>query len=201
MLENFGWGNYSPGVSFMLMPGYADLLRLQAIEFNDQIRRSQYSFNIINNELSVFPLPTENYTLYFEYIKKSDRSNPIGKVGTTSTSGMITDMSNVPYNKIEFNKINDVGRQWIFKYTLALAKEMLGNIRSKYSSIPIPNADVTLNGADLLSQSAEEKSQLMDKLHEHLDQMSKRNLLEKKKEESEFLQEQLNKNPLKIYIG
>ncbi|HCT53581.1 MAG TPA: hypothetical protein DF712_14100 [Balneola sp.] len=201
MLENFGWGNYSPGVSFMLMPVYADLLRLQAIEFNDQIRRSQYSFNIINNELSVFPLPTENYTLYFEYIKKSDRSNPIGKVGTTSTSGMITDMSNVPYNKIEFNKINDVGRQWIFKYTLALAKEMLGNIRSKYSSIPIPNADVTLNGADLLSQSAEEKSQLMDKLHEHLDQMSKRNLLEKKKEESEFLQEQLNKNPLKIYIG
>jgi hypothetical protein len=78
---------------------------------------------------------------------------------------------------------------------------MLGNVRSKYSSIPIPNADITLNGADLLSQAETEKDALLTELKEHLDSMSKRNLLERKSEESEFLQEQLNKSPLNIYIG
>jgi len=201
MLDAFGWGNYSPGVSFMMMPMHADLLRLQAIEFNDIIRKSQYSFQLINNKLTLFPLPVNDYNLYFEYIVKSDRSNPIKATNTTSTDGVITDYSNVPYDRIEYTKINDVGRQWIFKYTLALAKEMLGNIRSKYGTIPIPNAEISLNGADLLSQASTELESLMTELREHLDSMSKRNLLERKKEESEFLQEQLNKSPLKIYTG
>lgn len=201
MLDNFGWGAYSPAISFILQPMYSDLLRMQAIEFNDTFRKSTYSFTLINNQLKIFPIPTSDYNLYFEYIIKSDRSNPIKATNTTSTDGVITDFSNVPYNKIEFVKINDVGRQWIFKYTLALTKEMLGNVRSKYSSIPIPNAEITLNGADLLSQASEEKTALIEELREHLDSMSKRNLLERKKEESEFLQEQLNKSPLNIYIG
>lgn len=201
MLDAFGWGNYSPGVSFMMMPAYADLLRLQAIEFNDQIRKSGYSFQLINNKLTIFPLPTSDYNLYFEYIVKSDRSNPIKATNTTSTDGVITDYSNVPYDKIQFSKINDVGRQWIFKYAGACAKEMLGNIRSKYASIPIPNAEISLNGGDLLAQASQEKETLMTELREHLESMSKRNLLERKKEESEFLQEQLNKSPLNIYIG
>ena len=68
-MEAFGFGNYSPGVNFMLMPMYFDLLKIQAIELNDQIRKSAYSFEVINNDqLKIFPIPNRDYTLYFDYI-------------------------------------------------------------------------------------------------------------------------------------
>ena len=151
MLETFGWGNYSPGVSFMMMPIYGDILRLQAIEFNDQIRKSAYTFELIHNKIKFFPIPNgANFTkVWFNYIKKSDRSNPL-----KGATGTVSDYSNVPYNNVIYSNVNDVGKQWIRKYTLALAKEMLGYIRGKYSALPVPNAEVTLNGADLIKRNS-----------------------------------------------
>ena len=198
MLDTFGWGNYSPGVSFMMMPIYADTLRMQAIEFNDQIRKSAYSFQLINDRIKFFPIPDGgNFEkVWFQYILKSDRSNPLkGKTGTVS------DFSNVPYQNVTYTNINVVGKQWIRRYTLALAKEMLGFIRGKYSSIPIPNADVTLNGSDLLSAGQTEKEGLITELKEILDTMSRQMQLERKAAEAQSLQDQFNKIPLKIYIG
>ena len=198
MMDAFGWGNYSPGVSFMMMPAYADVLRLQGIEFNDQIRKSAYSFELSNNRLKVFPLPTgANFTkIFFSYIKKDDRSNPL-----KTPHGAISDYSNVPYENMVYNRINDVGRQWIRKYALALAKEMLGYIRSKYSAIPIPNAEITLNGADLVSAGQTEKTDLITELKEILDTMSRQSQLERKQAEADAMQQQMNKVPLKIYVG
>jgi hypothetical protein len=198
MMETFGFGGMSPGVSFMMMPLYADMLRLQAIEFNDQIRRSAYSFEVSNNRIKFFPIPTgENFTkVYFEYILKSDRSNPL-----KSNIGSISDFSNVPYNNVIYKNVNDVGKQWMRKYALALAKEMLGFIRGKYSSIPIPNAEVTLNGSDLLSAGQTEKEALITELKDTLDTMSRQAQLERKQAESDALLQQMNKIPLKIYIG
>jgi len=198
MLEGFGWGNYSPGVSFMMMPMNADLLRLQAIEFNDQIRKSAYTFELVNNRIKFFPIPNgANYTkVYFEYIKKADRSNPLkGDIDTVS------DFSNIPYQNITYSLINAVGKQWIRRYTLALCKEMLGYVRGKYSGIPIPNAEVTLNGSDLISAGQTEKEGLITELKEILDTMSRQAQLERKQAESDSLQQQMNKIPLKIYIG
>ncbi len=198
MLDSFGWGNYSPGVSFMMMPTYADVLRLQGIEFNDQIRKSAYSFQLINDRLRVYPLPSgDNFTvIHFDYILKSDRSNPL-----KGSTGTISDYSNVPYQDIIYSNINSVGKQWIRKYSLALAKEMLGYIRGKYSAIPIPNADVTLNGADLTSAAQTEKEGLITELKEILDSMSRQAQLERKQAEADALQQQMNKIPLKIYVG
>ena len=198
MLDSFGMGNYSPGVSFMMMPVYADVLRLQGIEFNDQIRKSSYSFQILNNRIKIFPIPDgSSFTkIFFEYIKKADRSEPLkGKTGT------ISDFSNVPYDNMVYTDINDVGKQWIRKYALALAKELLGYIRGKYSGIPIPNAEVTLNGSDLLSAGQTEKEGLITELKEILDSMSRQAQLERKQAESDALQMQMNKIPLKIYVG
>jgi len=198
MMETFGFGSMSPGVSFMMMPMYADMLRLQAIEFNDHIRKSAYSFELINNRIKFFPIPNgANFTkVHFQYIKKSDRSNPLkGEIGT------ISDFSNVPYDNVVYSNINDVGKQWIRKYALALAKEMLGFIRGKYSSLPIPNAEVTLNGSDLLSAGQAEKEALLTEIKETLDTMSRQSQLERKQAESDAMQQQMNKIPLKIYIG
>ena len=198
MMDTFGFGGMSPGISFMMMPLYADMLRLQAIEFNDQIRRSAYSFEMSNNRIKFFPIPNgSNFTkVYFQYIKKADRSNPL-----KSNIGSISDFSNVPYNNIIYRNINDVGKQWIRKYALALSKEMLGFIRGKYSAIPIPNAEVTLNGSDLLSAGQTEKEALITELKDTLDTMSRQSQLERKQAESDALQQQMNKIPLKIYIG
>lgn len=198
MLDSFGFGNYSPGVSFMMMPIYADMLRLQAIEFNDQVRRSAYSFQITNDRLRIFPIPGDtNITkVHFEYILKSDRSNPL-----KGNTGTISDFSNVPYNNVVFENINDVGRQWIRRYTVALAKEMLGLIRSKYSALPIPNSEITLNGSDLISAAQTEKEGLITELKETLDTMSRQAQLERKQAESDALQAQINKIPLLIYMA
>jgi hypothetical protein len=197
MLDSFGWGNNSPAVQFMMMPMYADLLKVQAIEFNDQIRKSAYSFELRNNKLRIFPNPTSTYTLHFDYIVKKDRNNTLQ--GTSD--GVITDFSNAPFNNMAFANINEVGKQWIKKYGLALCKELLGTIRSKYASLPIPGAETTLDGDTLRTEAATEKETLVTQLREMLEQMSRKALLEADKDEAEFLNEKLNKVPIPIFIG
>ena len=197
MLDSFGWGNNSPAISFMMMPMYADILKIQAIEFNDQIRKSAYSFELVNNNLRIFPKPETDYKLHFKYILKEDRSTTLQ--GTTNA--VVSDFSNAPYDNMAFVHINDVGKQWIKKYALALCKELLGTIRSKYASMPIPNAETTLDGDTLRTEAATEKELLVTQLREMLEQTSRRALLEADKDEAQHLQEKLNKVPYPIYTG
>ena len=198
MLDNFGFGGFSPGVSFMMMPLYYDLARFQAIEFNDQIRKSGYSFQLVNDRLRVYPIPNgSNFTkIHFDYILKSDRSNALkGKTGTVS------DFSNVPYENVTYANINAVGKQWIRRYTLALSKELLGIIRSKYQTMPIPNGEVTMDGEGLKAEGREEKQLLLDELKEFLDSVTLTERARAEQEQAESQQQVLNKSPLKIYLG
>ena len=199
-VEGFGFGNYSPAVSFVLMPVFEDLLRMQAIEINDQIRKSSYSFTLTNNKLRIFPIPKSNTRLYFDYVLTSERNNAL-ITEYSGSSSVVSDYSNVPYNNMEYQFINDVGKQWIRKYGLALCKELLGNIRSKFSSIPIPNSELNMDGETLRSEAATEKESLVAELRETLEAMSRKTLMEADSEESERLQEKLNKVPLALYIG
>jgi hypothetical protein len=195
MMDTFGWGNYSPGVSFMMQPLYDDLLRLQAIEFNDMVRKSQYGFDIQNNRIRLFPVPEHAYTVHFHYILESDRSNSV------VANSVVSDYSNVPFDRITYSRINHVGKRWIQKYALALAKEMLGAVRAKFSSVPIPNSEITLDGADLRSEAASEKEILISELRENLEATSRKALLQAQQEESEAMEQTLNRVPRAIYIG
>jgi len=198
MMQTFGWGNYSPGVSFMMQPMFDDLLRLQAIEFNDYIRKSSFGFHVDGQRIRLFPKPTTGDTgakVWFDYTLDSEVNSPI------ANSNVVSDLSNAPFGRLEYNKINSAGKQWIARYTLALAKEMLGAVRAKFSSIPIPGADVTLDGADLRNEASAEKETLLTQLTEMLESTSRRALMEARKEESEFLEETLNRVPRPIYIG
>ena len=202
MLDGFGFGSYSPAITFVLHPMYADLLRIQAIEFNDQIRKSAYSFEIRNNQMRIFPIPTQSGSVWIEYIKTEDRDNPLRtRHGGSSDDTIVSDYSNVNYDFMVYSNINDVGKQWIRKYTLALSKELLGIIRSKYGNIPIPNAEVSLDGDTLRAEATAEKEQLIEQLRENLEQTSRKALMEAQKDESDFEQETLNKVPYPIYIG
>ena len=176
-MQTFGFGNYSPGVNFMLMPMYFDILKLQAIELNDHIRKSGYHFEIVSDRyLKLFPIPTSDYTLHFEYLDTSLGETAAGETdlsltatGDSASLSRITDMSNVPYTNPTYKHINQPGKQWIRKYTLALAKEMLGGIRGKYQSLPIPGDSTTLDYQRLLSEAIEEKTKLIEQLREDLD--------------------------------
>ena len=200
MVEGFGFGNYSPAVSFTMMPIFEDLLRVQAIEMNDSIRKSAYSFTLVNNKLRIFPDPDADKTVYFDYVNTSDRDNAL-LTEYSGSANVISDFSNVPYDNMQYQFINDVGRQWIRKYGLALSKELLGIVRGKYGTIPIPNSDTSLDGDTLRAEASAEKETLITQLREMLEQTSRKAMLEADKDEAEFLQEKLNKVPYPIYIG
>jgi hypothetical protein len=200
LLDEMGFGSYSPAAQFLLMPLYEDALRIQAIELNDHIRKSHHSFNIVNNTIEVFPLPKEGYgptRLYFDYMSRDSFEHD----SQTIQSESLSDYSDIPYDFIQYGNINDVGKQWIRKYTLALSKELLGAIREKYSSIPIPDAEISLDGAALRAEAQVEKDMLITQLRENLDEMSRKNVMENKAHESDHQQDMLRKVPLKIYVG
>ena len=203
LMDSFGWGNYSPAINFLLMPINYDLQVMQAIEFNDQIRKSQYTFELINNNLRIFPFPSYNdmggtteHRLWFQYILTSDRQNPY-RDGTNK----VTNVAEVPFENPNYNDINSIGRQWIFEYTLSIAKEMLGYIRGKYGTIPIPDANVTLNQSDLISSATADKNALIERLRAYFDETSRDKLLERRSLEGDYLQKELNKVPYTIYIA
>ena len=200
MLDSFGWGNMTPAVQFMMMPVYADLLRVQAIEFNDQVRKSGHTFELVNNKVRIFPNPTENYKLHFQYYLKEDKDTPFQDPNGLGI-GTVSDSSNIPYQNMSYNSINDVGRTWIRKYGLALSKELLGIIRSKYGSIPIPNAETNLDGDTLRSEASAEKEALISQLREDLEASSRKIMMENDSEEATRLQEKLQKVPLPIFVG
>ena len=202
LIDEFGFGSYSPAAQFVLMPVFEDLLRIQHIEFNDQIRKSAHTFNIIDNKLTIFPRPTATTIstkpdIYIDYfVRKDFIAN-----STSVKSNVVSDFSNAGYDFIQYTTINDVGKQWIRKYTLALVKELLGAIREKYSTIPIPGSEISLDGAALRSEAQTEKELLMTQLRETLEELSRKVQFENKANEAKQQQEMLQKVPLAIYIG
>ena len=205
LMDAFDFGSYSPGVNFLLMPISYDILKVQAIEFNDQVRKSAYSFEIVNNHLKLFPVPTRSGVIWFEYYKVvekqalSDNGNTAG--GAAGGSGPISNISNVPYNNPTYADINAIGRQWIYRYTLALAKELLAYVRGKYTTVPVPGSEATLNQQDLLADARSEKIALIENLRAILDGTSKVAQLERKSQEAGYLSDVLKEVPMVIYVG
>lgn len=197
LMNAFDFGTYSPGINFLLMPVYYDILKLQAIEFNDHVRKSAYSFELQNNQLRIFPVPKQAHHLIFQYYKVADKINPI----RDSATNLITNVAEVPYQNPVYNHINSVGRQWIFQYTLALVKMNLAYVRGKYGTVPIPGSEVTLNQSDLLTDGRQEREYLLTQLREMLDQTSRQAQLDRRRQETENLNTTLNSVPCLIYIG
>lgn len=190
-------GEFPMLAQYMMTPVFDSLLRAQAIEFNEQIKRSAHSFNIVNNKLQIFPVPTRNEKLWFEYFVRDE----FIQNSTNVTPDVVSDYSNVGYDFIQYSKINDVGRQWIRKYSLALAKELLGAVREKYNTIPIPGSEVSLDGAALRAEGQSEQEKLMEQLRENLEELSRKSQFESRNDQANQQQEMLRKVPLNIYIG
>ena len=202
LLETFGFGQFSPGINFLLMPIYFDVQKLQAIELNDQIRKSAFSFDLVNNNLRIFPIPNMDGLLFFHYIKRDERNDVTSATPNydSGSSTLVTNVSNVPYANPVYGDVNSIGRQWIRQYALAEVKETLAYVRKKYASIPIPGAEVTLNGDDLLTDARAEKAALLEQLRAMLDVASRKTQLENQAAEADSIQKTLTNVALPIYI-
>jgi hypothetical protein len=197
LIDEFGFGSFSPAAQFILMPIYEDLLRIQQIEFNDQFRKSAHTFNIVNNKLQIFPIPETDKRINFEYqVVKNRRED-----STIILPNVVSDYSNIGYNFAQYSNINDVGKQWIRKYALALAKEMLGAVREKYNTVPIPGSEVSLDGAALRAEAQTEKDNLIEQLRENLNEVSKKTRMENEAAMVDQQQTVMQKVPLAIYVG
>jgi hypothetical protein len=207
-LYGFGYGY----ANYLMMPTSFTMQNIQAIEMQNQVTLSNYTFNIVNNILSVFPVPGTGFAggdfdggedlwygqyLVFDFIKIQDRIDAAFADGTNK----ISNTSNVPYVNPVYSNINSIGRSWIFEYALAKAKEVLGLVRNKYSTIPIPGSEVTLNGNELVSSATAEKEALILRLREYFNETSRQALLERRQAESVARQAELNQVPMTIFIG
>ena len=200
--ENFGWSSYSPGLNFTLFPVYWDIQRIQEIEMSNTVRRSWFSFEVTNNKLTILPKPeTNDMIIWIKYSKKSDFADPTKNSPYGNNQTLVTNPSNVPYGTITYLQINQPGKQWIFEYTLALASELLGLIRGKYTQVPAPGSEVTLNGADLISKGQAQQQALRERLRQDFEDMSRRAQLERKQSENQSISSTLSEVPMMVYLG
>jgi hypothetical protein len=184
---------------FLMYPTSLLIQTTQAVEMQNQVSLADYSFELINNRLRIFPIPPEDgHRIWFQYISLEERFAS----AITQTPGSVTNPSNVGFTNPVYSQINSIGRQWIFEYTLALCKEMLGYVRGKYqNTIPIPNREIALNSGDLITAATAEKTALVDRLRGYFDETSRQALLQRKQAESDAAMSELGKSPMQIYIG
>jgi len=184
---------------FLMYPTSLLIQTTQAVEMQNQVALSAYSFELINNKLRIFPIPPhDGGRVWFQYIIIDERLN--GIIG--QSPGAVTNPSNANFANPTYSQINSIGRQWIFEYTLSLCKEMLGYVRGKYqNTIPIPGREISLNSGDLVSAATAEKTSLIERLRTYLDETSRQSLLARKQAESDSTMNELGKSPMTIFIG
>jgi hypothetical protein len=183
---------------FLMYPTSLLLQSAQAVEMQNEISLAGYSFELVNNKLRIFPIPPHDGDhIWFQYLSIEERANSV----ISQTPGVVTNVSNAGYSNPTYTQINSIGRQWIFEYTLALCKEMLGYVRGKYSTVPIPNRDISLNQSDLITAATAEKTALVERLRGYLDETSRQALLARRQAESDSAMSELGKSPMTIFIG
>lgn len=195
MATNFNYESYVNSSIFYVLPVFEDVLRRGMLETAFRVRRSQYSYEIMGSKLRIYPIPVTDLQIGKLFCKVLPPQDPLNPAYHDSAIHGVSGPSNMPLGNIPFSTINQPGRQWIRQYTLALCKELLGLIRSKFQSIPIPNADLTLNGEALISQSREDKEKLVTQIKEFLAQLTHQKLLEADAAAAESLNKQLKYVP------
>ena len=196
--NQFKFESFTPETVFYLLPVWEDVLRAQMLETSHNVRRSNYSYDIVNNVLRVYPVPDSAVKLYFTYYRTQE--DPFDDTNDPWVRG-VSNLSNVPFGNIAYSQINSIGRQWIRRFAFALVKEILGQVRGKIKNIPIPNGELYLNADDLIAQAREEQTYLRDELKFMLEETLYQNLMAKEMEVAETLKSIWAKTPMMLYRG
>lgn len=184
--NEFSFESFTPETVFYVLPVFEDVLRGGQLDLSQRVRRSNYSYKIIGKTIRIYPKPTQDdpKSLWVRVHFSPDPLNPA--FNDASIEG-VSNLSNIPYGRLAFERVNSIGRQWTRQYALALSKELLGLIRSKFASVPIPGSDLQLNGAELISQGREDQLNLKTKLTEMLEELTYSKMLEDEASASENL--------------
>jgi hypothetical protein len=196
--NQFSFESFTPETIFYLLPIWEDVLRGMQFKMSNKIRRSNYSYALHNNELTLYPTPQSDMTLHFTYARSKDPVNP--DTNDPSLDG-VANLANIPFGNIMYSNLNSLSKHWIRKFSFALAKETLGQIRGKMTTIPIPNGDLTLNGPELISDARAEQDMLRQELKDLLEDTTYDKLIAKEAEMSQMINESIKNIPLMIYIG
>ena len=191
--NEFSFESFTPETVFYILPVYEDLLRGGQLDLSNRVRRSNFSYKIMGTNFRIFPIPTTSKKLFLRVRQYPDPTQPSFRDDTIHG---VSNMNNLPFGNVKYDRINSIGRQWIRSYTLALSMEQLGYIRGKFGSIPVPNSDVTLNSSDLITNGRSDRDGLKEKLRELLDSMTYDKLMEIQSARAEQIQKQLKYVPI-----
>jgi hypothetical protein len=193
--NEFSFESFTPETVFYVLPVFEDILRGGQMNISNRVRRSNYSYKVTGTKLRIMPMPTAEHPLQL-WVRVAFETNPLSPSQNDPSVSGVSGLANVPFGNIQYANINSMGRQWVRQYTLALAKELLGMIRSKFGSIPIPGSELTLDGSDLKSAAKDEKDKLVTQLREMLDTLTYNKLMETKAAEVENIQKVLKAVPV-----
>ncbi len=192
--NEFSFESFTPETIFYVLPVFEDILRAGQLDLSNRVRRSNYSYRVDGTKIRIFPTPTvENKKLWLRVRQYPD---PLSPSYTDASIHGVSNMSNLPFGNVQYSRINSIGRQWVRQYTVALSRETLGLIRSKFGNIPVPGAEVSLNGGDLITQGREDKEKLITTLREMLDTMTYDKLVEMQSLRAENMNKQLKFIPM-----
>ena len=193
--NEFSFESFTPETIFYVLPVFEDILRAGQLDISNRVRRSNYSYKVIGTNIRIYPMPTGD-TAQKLFIRVKFFSDPLKPSYQDDTIRGVSNLSDIPFGNLEYTNINSIGRQWIRQYSLALSKELLGLIRSKFSTIPIPGSDLTLNGTALESSGKESKTNLKTQLKEMLETMTYDKLQETAAARAEMVNKQLRYVPM-----
>ena len=193
--NEFSFESFTPETVFYVLPVFEDILRGGQMAMSNKVRRSNYSYMIVGTKLRIYPMPVSDIPPRL-WARVGFQQDPLNPSITDPSIYGINNLSNVPFGNFAYNRVNSIGRQWTRQYALALSKEVLGLVRSKFSTIPIPGAELSLNGSDLISQGREEKEKLVTQLREMLDTLTYDKLVETQAAKIDNLQKILRAVPI-----
>jgi len=197
--NEFSFESFTPETVFYVLPVFEDVLRAGQMDISNRVRRSNYSYRIIGSKLRIYPMPTQTSgSLPKLWVRVSFPPDPLDPSIPDESIYGVSNLSNVPFGRLAFNKANSVARQWVRQYCLALCKELLGQVRSKFQTVPIPSGDLTLNGPDLISQGREDQGRLRDQLVELLDSLTYSAMLESGATDAENIMRALKLIPMPL---
>ena len=193
--NEFAFESFTPETVFYILPVFEDVLRGGMLDMSQRVRRSHYTYKIVGTKLRIFPMPTQDDPKKL-WIRVQFGTNPLSSPYGDSTIDGVSNLSNLPFGNISYDKLNSISRQWIRQFCLALCKELLGLIRSKFSTVPIPGGDLTLNGSDLITQGRDDQKELLEKMMLMLDELTYSKMLEDEAAASDNLQKILRNIPI-----
>jgi len=194
--NEFSFESFTPETVFYVLPVFEDVLRGGMLDMSNRVRRSNYTWKISGKNIRIYPRPSGTPVVPKKlWLRVAYSPDPFSPSIQDDTMYGVSTMSILPYGSLMYSKINSIGRQWIRQYTLASSKELLGLVRSKFGSVPIPGGDLSLNGTDLVSQGREEKTNLKTDLKEMMDTMTYDSMIESEAAQIENLQNILRHIP------